>query len=399
MYSSSHPKPLDTTTPAVILGFTISGLGVARSLASRGIECWILYNDPNDPALKTRYGRKRRLNDLEPDTILDALGAILEQTGQPAVLFPTSDSIVEACVDTGHALQKFLAGQHPPNQTLRECMSKKHLDGLFDQAGLDYPKTAFLEDGGDMESLSRLRYPCIVKPNVKSEKYTRQFQKAYLVDSADEALSCFDSIRALAPEAVVQEYLVGPDTEIFFCLVVINQSGEVIDRFAGRKLASWPRGTGSTVACIPAPEETEQLCELTERFFKASSFFGIGSLEFKRDPETGRFLAIEPTVARVDTQSEIAVLNGINLPLTYYCLQTGQQPPRAKTIAPRGWKDPAALSRLMRDSRDVPSYMETSIKLVDALWRPDDPGPWLSLHGRRLLRAPQVFLRRLGRKH
>jgi len=395
MTSQFSDHRIDTTSPAIILGFTLSGLGVVRSLARYGVDCWILYNNPEDPALKTRFGRKRQIKALSGQALAEELAEIFERTGERAVLFPTSDTTVEVFSRYFDKLQPFLHDSLPSAEVLQACMKKNRLEGLYEQAGIVFPKTANITLDSRPEDLSHLQFPCILKPSVKSDTYTNWFEKAYFVESPDQAILRYSEISTLASKAILQEYLTGPDSEIFFCLAVTDKAGVIVQNFIGRKLASWPPFTGSTAACIPAPEVAEELTELTQRFFRASGFFGIGSLEFKYDPDSGRYFAIEPTVSRVDTQSEIAVLNGVNLPMAYYCLGTKQHPPPIVERPPVGWVDSTALAHLRRATRTRRPLAESPVRLVDAMWRPYDPGPWLELQRRRLLRAPRALAQRL----
>ena len=50
---------------------------------------------------------------------------------------------------------------------------------------------------------------------------------------------------------------------------------------------------------------------------------GVGSLEFKRDRKTVKFMIVEPTVGRTDAQEEIATLCGVNIPLIAYSTALG----------------------------------------------------------------------------
>jgi hypothetical protein len=107
-------------------------------------------------------------------------------------------------------------------------------------------------------------------------------------------------------------------------------------------------------------------------------------MEYKRDRRSGRFLMVEPTIGRTDHQSEVATLNGVNLPLVaYHDLAGGSPRPSVIPETPRIWRDPVA------DANTAAAQGDRSMpkgKVVDACWRVSDPSPWLAVQALRLKR-------------
>ncbi|MGH8328105.1 MAG: carboxylate--amine ligase, partial [Steroidobacteraceae bacterium] len=176
----------------------------------------------------------------------------------------------------------------------------------------------------------------------------------------------------------------GPDTEIFFTLFVSDRDSRMIAMFAGRKIACSPPAVGSTAICVAAPEVDSTLRALTSRFVAQTEYQGLGSLEFKRDGRTGRFLIIEPTVGRTDWQEEIATLCGVNLPLLTYQIALGAPLPRqgAGALAPFAW----------RAGRQFPvprALRASGTRVMDGYFRWSDPLPAMYYYGyeRLALRA------------
>ena len=94
---------------------------------------------------------------------------------------------------------------------------------------------------------------------------------------------------------------------------------------------------------------------MTDAFFSAVGFVGICSMEYKRDLRDGKFYMVEPTVCRTDYHEEVAVLNGVNLPLSLYCGELGMPMP----ANPRGrGRVPGAIRSAMpkrgRRERPIP---------------------------------------------
>src|SRR5262249_34249628 len=104
------------------------------------------------------------------------------------------------------------------------------------------------------------------------------------------------------------------------------------------------------------------------KFLKVTEYQGLGSLEFKKDEISGRFLIVEPTVGRSDWQEEIATLNGVNLPLAAYRYEMGLPPVSENT------RNTAVV---WRESyfRKKDSSLPAGARITDGYWRASDPMP------------------------
>jgi hypothetical protein len=228
-----------------------------------------------------------------------------------------------------------------------------------------------------------------------------QFARGYKVASPEQAEGVCNRILAVAQGLVVQEWIEGPDSDLYFCLQYRATDGTTVCSFTGRKLSIWPPDVGVTASCTAAPEVRSILQPLTEAFFERVSFIGMGGIEFKRDGRTGQFLMIEPTVGRIDGQEEVATLHGANIPLAAYLHEIGSPGLCVKEDPPPViWRDffSHSMSVAVRCNRSRPAKRNS--RVYDAYWRRDDPMPSLFhvLDGsvrylrRTLRRAP--FLRR-----
>lgn len=387
---------IDTRTPAVIVGFTLTGLGVVRSLAPLGVNCSVLYNVEADPCLATRYAtRKVRVPGIEAEDVLPTLRNLREEFGVPPVLFLTNDETTASISKHREALDDVVRFPLPPDDIVAALLQKDRCRALYADAGLDQPETAVLSPDGEEGHLDAIRYPAILKAFEKPVGYAERFKKAYIVGSPDEARSVFASMRGVINRVIVQEWIEGNDTDILFGLTVMAPGGGCVAAFCGRKINSWPPRIGNTARCAPAPEYEERVIDVTARFFKSVGLVGQGALEFKYSRRDDRLYVIEPTVLRADYQAEIATLNGINLPLAYYMVATGQPVPTMTRTDPVGWAEPVYLSHL-GVSRSGPVDGHLLPRFVDAYWRRDDPWPWLKLQQNKVPSVRRVVAKSLA---
>jgi predicted ATP-grasp superfamily ATP-dependent carboligase len=174
---------------------------------------------------------------------------------------------------------------------------------------------------------------------------------------------------------IVQEWIEGSNDSIYFSLCCLGNPKPVA--FTGRKGRSWPPQIGFTASCWAAPEAAEELEDITIRFFnQVGVTAGLASMEFKQDTRDGRFLMIEPTVARADRQVEISTFCGVNLCHVAYCNAAGLPHPLLHYDPRHVWRDEftdfiAAWTLGIRCSYP-PGH-----EIHNAHWRWDDPAPAL----------------------
>jgi predicted ATP-grasp superfamily ATP-dependent carboligase len=366
------------SVPAVVVGAGINGLGVVRSLGRAGIPTWLIESDRSDPALRTRHAKTVATDSLSGAGVVDALLALRARFTADPVLFLTREETVEAVSLDLDRLTACYRLSMPGAALMRQLMDKTGFQMLAEEHGFPIPRAVHLRDAGDLHLSETLEYPCVLKPTVKTPSYAARFKKAYKVDSPAELREIFLGVDGTA-EMVAQEWIEGGDDRIYFCLQYRRrgESGVARASFTGRKLRSWPPQTGGTASCVPADDAAEELEGLTNAFFSAVGYFGIGSIEFKQHARTGRFLMIEPTVGRTDFQEEIATLNGVNIPYAAYCGELGSDfAASRRAVPPAGWADAAADRQSSQAQPHLRHSFPAGVRRYDALWRLDDPLPW-----------------------
>lgn len=391
-----------TRVPALVLGGGLNGLGVARSLGAEGIRVYLADTDTRRFELRTRYARGLSLSALEGDALLSDLIELGRGrfAGQRPVLVLTQERTVRTVAGALTALQAHFRFVLPAGGVLETLMHKQGFAQLARQTGLRIPATVNVRGAGDIDAALALTPPFVVKPSIHALPYERQFRKAYRVETPEAARPLIERILEVLPDVVVQEWIPGDDSDIFFCLQHVSPEGRSDASFVGRKIRSWPPNVGGTASCMSAPEQSADLAAATTEFFRRVGLCGLASLEYKRHAVTGEFVAIEPTVGRTDYQEEVATLNGANLPYAYYCDALGETRPvrsAASDLDRRAvWRDRTSdLQSMAHPDQTVRGWPAGHGPICDALWRREDPGPWLSAQWQRAARKSGGIWRRL----
>ncbi|MDA3920412.1 MAG: hypothetical protein PF501_07005 [Salinisphaera sp.] len=378
--------------PAVVVGAGINGLGVLRSLARAGVPVTLVDSSPNQPAMRSRFGRKVIYDDNSPDAIVQTLETLAdEHAGQRSVLILTMEETVATIARHYDRLAQRYHLTMPPSEQLTPLLHKDGVRAVAESAGARIPRTVRIQTTDQIAGLDALRLPIVVKPSLRDSAYSHDFSKAYRLDNHGEARALLARIIPVLPDVVVQEWIEGSDSDLYFCLQYLPPHGAEPVSFVGRKIRSWPPRVGGTASCTAAPEAAE-LAEATTRFFRHAGVIGLASMEYKKDSTSGDYVIVEPTVGRTDFQEEVATLNGVNLPLAAYCGALGLPMPLLQTCSrPRVWRERIADIQSAEQTPSGTTRVPSGAQTVDALWRASDPGPVLgSLAqriGRRLSRA------------
>jgi D-aspartate ligase len=365
--------------PVVVVGAAgACGLGVIRSLSQANLPITLVDDNRYAPAMHSRFGHKLVISRLAGPALIRDLLALATQMPSPPVLFLTRDESMLTISEHRDELAMSYRFTLPSHHCLTSLAHKTTFQELAESLGFPVPRSVRIRSEADVASVAELQFPVVAKPAIKTAEYVcGNLARAYKVSSSEEAKAKCRLMLTAVPELVVQEWITGLDSELYFCFIYLAADGSTLCSFVGRKLSIWPPDVGVTASCTAAPELRDVLLPLTEAFFRRVSFVGMGGIEFKKDARTGRFLMIEPTVGRVDAQEEVATIHGVNIPLVAYLHEAGLPVPAMHTNSlPVVWRDTWPHRRAAR--RNPAPHVDTRpLKVCDAYWRINDPVPAL----------------------
>ena len=336
--------------PAVIVGLEGNGLGVARSLRHGGVRTIALADPAWNPAFLTGACEVRRLPAWNKDSLISALRVLGPELGAAVPLFLTKDEAVMWISEARDEVLGTFKLPLPEHESVRRLIDKHAFHRWATEAGWPVPRSWLVNNGSDLNDIvAQITFPALVKPQLKNDAYRRSWlRKAYRAQSESELREVYTKMAQHEPAAIIQEWIEGGDDRIAFVLGYWNAESKPLALFYGRKVRQWPRGFGNTAHAEPAPAEWSEAMEpITAQIAREAKFKGLNSVEFKIEAGTGRPVVTEPTVCRTDYQSEVAVLNGVNLPLIAYADAAGlpipgtHDPSRAKNAvtSPVKWID------------------------------------------------------------
>jgi D-aspartate ligase len=373
-HSGSHVTSI-RPVPAVVVGGTLNGLGVARSLARGGMPVVLLETTRRCPAAWSRHCAFVRVPSLEGEALIDALVRLAADLRSQPVLILTSDESVITISAARDRIEPRYRIDLPAADIVEALADKTAFHALAEREGFAVPRSRIVEGEADLERIGELEPPLVIKPADKTLVLAGVVERTVRAETIAQARSAAALMLARVPSLIVQEWVEGPDTDILFALFSCDKQANLIGIFPGRKLVCTPPAVGSTAMCVAAPDVAEELYRDTRRFVQRVGYQGLGSLEFKRDSRSGRLLIIEPTVGRTDWQEEIATLCGVNLPLLTYDAALGAPaaPVADVSFAPYAWRSERKFS--------APPGLAPGTRVIDGHFRWPDPLPAVYYYG------------------
>jgi D-aspartate ligase len=378
-------RPRGADIPAVVVGAQVNGLGVVRSLAARGVPTTVVDSTLRSAAVWSRLCNSYLVERTHGRALVDGLLDLQKTIGQRPVLVLTDELAVNTVSDHRAELSPRYHFRLPAPDMVVALGNKEMFQNFAAAHALPVPRTVIVKHEADLTRIPQLGMPVIIKPADKLPVHLERVERLRVAGTMDEVAATCGRFLKLGETPVIQEWIEGPDSSIYFALFHSGQSPKSRHIYFGRKLAACPPQVGSTAICVPAPEAAEKLSPSTEKFLDVTHYEGLGSLEYKWDAASRRFVIIEPTVGRTDLQEEIATLNGLNLPYVAYCYALGMPLPDQMQTRPVAWRE---------SFRSIRIGSSFGMRTYDGHWRLDDPLPVFAYGIDLLFRAARRLLRR-----
>jgi len=371
------------TTGALVIGGSLNGLSIARSLGRHGVPVWLTTPASVKLAACSRY----TLQTLPwPNGEGEAQAAyLLELAAQYQldrwVLFPTSDESAALLSKFHAALSRRFRVSTPRWDVLRWAYDKRLTYRLAAEQQVDYPSTIQAATEADLENV-RCAFPAVLKPATHAIINRFTGDKAWPVANREELLARHRQARELIPPdlILIQEMIPGGG-ESQFSYAALCSDGKPVASLTARRTRQYPIDFGyssSFVETLDVPE----IVAPSRRLLAAIRYTGIVEVEYKFDARDRRFklLDINP---RLWTWSALGGRAGIDFPYLLWQMIMGRPVPE-KTARPgvrwiRMSTDvPAVLHEMFRGRLSLGAYLRTLRGPIEwALMAADDPLPGL----------------------
>jgi D-aspartate ligase len=349
---------------ALVIGGEHPGLGIARSLGSRGIPV-VLIDDYRSIGSFSRYvSRFVKVDDLRDEC--NAIKAVIDVGRRYDlrnwVLFPTKDETVAAFSRHRDLLAEFFKVTTPAWDTVQWAWNKRKTYELATQLGIPCPQT-FTVRGPDELQAFYSRLPIAVKPAVKEMFFYATGAKAWRANTIDELHEMYaEASKWVKPEEVLLQEIIpgGGGQQVSYC--AFFRDGRARSVLLACRQRQHPREFGRAATYVETIE-LPVIEELSERFLKAIDYYGLVEIEFKQDPRDGQYKLLDVN-ARAWGFHALGCAAGVDFPYLLFADQLGQHVDGSRGLPGVGWLRlvtdiPTAFSEMLRGGLGVGAYVQS----------------------------------------
>ncbi|MGO8725454.1 MAG: ATP-grasp domain-containing protein [Streptosporangiaceae bacterium] len=309
----------------IVIGGDYQGLGIARSLGRQGIPVCVI-DDETSIARASRFVQKVvRVRDIRSESaLLDAVAKARQELG-PArwVLFPTRDETVVTIAANREVLLRDFRVPMPELASIRRAWDKRETYRLAEQMSIPTPRTWFPRVEADLRAISA-DGPFVVKPAIKEHFFYATGAKAWRADTRPQLIASFRrAAEIVSPEEIIVQELIPGGGQEQYAYCAFFRAGRAVASMTVRRRRQHPSdfGRASTyveTVCLP------ELAELSVRFLRAISYYGLVELEYKHDPRDNVYKLLDVN-ARTWGYHTLGRTAGVDFPYLLYRDQVGDQ--------------------------------------------------------------------------
>jgi D-aspartate ligase len=387
----------DPIVGAVVVGGDYQGLGIVRSLGRRGVPVCVV----DDEMSISRFSRycthfMRQANLRGEHEAVDAVIEVGDRLGLRGwVLYPTREELVAAFSRNRAQLSRFFRVPTPEWSSVQWAWDKRNTYRLAKELGIPTPATYYPENIDQLAELDGLAAPFAIKPAIKEHFVYATKAKAWRANSHAELRTLFQKAAELVGpgEVMVQELIPGGGMQQFaYCAFFRNR--EAIGKMVARRRRQHPLQFGRASTYVETVD-VPILEELSERFLRASNYYGLVEIEYKLDPRDGQYKLLDVN-ARTWGYHSLGPRAGVDFSYMLYADQVGLPVSSCTGQSGIGWVRmttdlPAAFVALLAGDTDFKGYVRSLRNCnVEAVFSHDDPLPGLA----EVLLVPYLAVKR-----
>jgi D-aspartate ligase len=287
------------TCAGVVLGTNYNGLSIIQALGMRGIPCYAA-DSRRSVGTFSRYAHFWQVPDPQEDeeAFVETLVALLQRLKARPVVFPTGDQWAVGLARHAEELRPYARLCVGSRQAVELVVRKADFYEWAQEKGYPVPRSW---SPAALSEIALSAYPLVAKPvyrrissgvDTSHNAVEMDRMRFILLHNRDEAEAFVHGLESQSKRFVLQEFVPGKSDCMFTIGVYSNAQHECVGMFTGRKVRGFPADHGDCVvgeACS-VPQE---LRDMTRRLVSDLALSGILEVEFKRDPDTGKYYLIE----------------------------------------------------------------------------------------------------------
>jgi len=327
---------------------------VLQSLGRKGVvtDASGEKDNPN-VAFYSRYCRNRYVYPSPEQHEEAFVRTLLKRAADYDVLMPMHERTVVPISKHLKSFTSIVRVPIPEYQVLKLALDKAETVRVAENAGIPTPRTYFISDLNELDSLSRrLDYPVVVK--LRAEMLTPPPRYVYAY-SAEDLIRKYKNMHEIHPYPLIQEQIPGEGYGFF---AILTEDHEAAAIFCHRRIREFPITGGPSTYCESV--YNRKLIANGLKLLKEMKWYGIAMVEFRLDHRDDEFKLMELN-PRFWGSLPLAIAAGVNFPYLLYRMALGEEVRPQLTYA-TGVKcrfllfDLLALKQALNQSRDKTAY-------------------------------------------
>ena len=273
----------------------------------------------------------------ESDRFLELLMDYGERQAAPTILYYGDPEGLLFVSRNREMLRKHFRFVIARADLVEDIVDKVRFSALAEKFDLPVPSSVSITTAFDKDPEGiGIPFPLLMKPVTRRSAFWLpglDNRKAIEVENTRQLSELLRRAGEAAVDVTLQEYIPGPESRVESYHAYVDESGEVVGEFMGRKIRTWPRQYGHSTAL----ETTDALDvrDLGRSIMSRLNLTGVAKLDFKRAPD-GRLYLLEIN-PRFNLWHFLGAEAGVHLPhLVWADLNGLPRPPTA--VAARAGK-------------------------------------------------------------
>ena len=293
---------------------TRSFLTVIRSLGRAGLEVHVAWCPPDSSSLQSRYVSKvhwiRGYQHGDPACLAEFLELLRRESFD--LVIPCQDSAILPLQRWRNQIEPVAPIYLLPERALEIAFSKQKTYELAEELGICLPRQRVVHSSAEVQAAAdEFGFPLVLKPQASVELRNVSSRNKVIKLWKQSDLAHAETVVAEKGCVLIQEHFSG----VGLGVEVLCRAGEILTAFQHERIHEPLFGGGSSYRkSVPLHQA---LLESTARLMKALDYTGVAMVEFKMNPNSGKWILVEIN-GRFWGSLPLSVAAGIDFPRYLY---------------------------------------------------------------------------------
>lgn len=275
----------------IVLGGHVQALGIVRAFGRKGLPVIVIDNTGKNISRHSKYClRSFVVSDYSMKNFLIELGTTNEY--QNWIIFPTNDFHVFVLSQNKQILEKYFIVTTDSWDKVNWFYNKSETYRLAERLNIPVPSTFFPADVNDLKNIP-FGFPCIVKPAVMHDFYSKVKKKVLLCKNEEELINNYKTaLNNIPAEQIIIQDIIPGDGRNQYSACFLFLKGQSYVTLTAVRMRQHPLDFGNATTYAEITFKPV-IVEYAEKLLRAVDYNGLCEVEFKYDKRDSQFKLLE----------------------------------------------------------------------------------------------------------